>query len=243
MVTALALSAPTRNAIACKCGENPPSFEEASTKAELAFEGRLVRRWPALIIETNEGMPSLPVLTELYDFEVTRAISGDFSSPPQLYQSGFCGAIFNEGVEYQVIAHRWPRGGRYTTGPCPIGGALTVARNPEAPYPTERPSSAARRAARFATAVFYGSIQAPFWILRSESWNPWDRTPAERRLRAVAALVYPAFWILLVVVGYRGFRKGWNRKRASAALLCASAIPWLALLLARDGWTFEMITR
>jgi hypothetical protein len=108
---------------ACTCGR-PISFDEASSKAPLAFEGRVARRWPVLI----RGLSGDLVLAESYDFEVTRRIRGDFSSPTRIY-AGFtmCDDTFNEGVAYRVVA--WPdpeRGERFVSSWCAPNQPITT---------------------------------------------------------------------------------------------------------------------
>ena len=57
------------------------------------------------------------------------------------------------------------------------------------------------------------------------------------------ALAYPIVWLALLVLGFRVALKGWSRGRAVATVACLVAIPWLAVVLAREDWFFSAATR
>lgn len=236
--------APARSADACSCVVPSRTFEEASASADLAFEGRMVRRWPALIL-SSAFERTTPLLTESYDFVVTKPIRGDFGSPPRLYFGATnCSASFSEGVEYRVIAYRdLDVSNRFTASWCSPNEAITRLPGPGMEPPAETPTHPLRRTARFATSVAFGSMSTPLEILRNISWNPWVEETWPNRGMTLAAVLYPLIWLSFLITAFRAVRRGWTRWRSVLVLLCGVTIPWLALLLARDGWTFEMITR
>lgn len=239
IVVALSLTlAWTRDASACKCGKSA-TFEEASATADLAFEGKVVRRWPTLAWDRTV---SVPYLSESYDFSVTRPIRGDFSVAPRLYFGfGDCGMRFDEGGRYRVVAYRdRSMGDRFSASWCSPNEALPQA--PSDPPPAAGSALGPREALRFLLAVAYGSVSSSFAILKSESWNPFEQSWRNRWMTA-AALAYPALWFASLLLAFRLVRKGWTRRRAVGAILFGTVIPYLALILARDDWFFAAATR
>ena len=233
----------TQDAAACSCAKDLPTFEEASKIAEIAFEGRVVRRWPALIVEEVDGRSATLALTESYDFEVSRRIRGDFSRPTRLYYSGFCGVSFDEGVEYQVVAYRYGAGDKLTEGACSPVSTMSQLRDPSSPYPHEAPASRFRKAARYLSAVALGSIAGPFSILRNGPPQRWDEDPWGGRWLTAAAFAYPTTWLVVIGFAYRTLRKRWSRRRAAVIGACLLIIPTLAVALAKSIWLFPHITR
>lgn len=228
---------------ACSCAKDLPTFEEASRTAEIAFEGRVVRRWPVLVIEEVDGLSATVALTESYDFDVSKQIRGDFSKPTRLYYSGFCSLSFDEGVEYQVVAYRYGASDKLTVGGCSPVSTMTQVRDPSSPYPREAPSSPVRKAARYLSAVALGSIAGPITIMRNGPPRRWDEGPWRGRFLTAAAVAYPLAWVALIGSAYRVFRKGWSRLRAVCMAASCLIIPSLAVALARAIWLFPNITR
>lgn len=244
LITASLMLATARSAEACSCVVPSRTFEEASATADLAFEGRLVRRWPTLIF-SRAFERTTPLLTESYDFVVTKAVKGDFSSPPRLYFGATnCSSSFSEGVEYRVVAYRDSVvNNRLTASWCSPNEAITRLPGPGMEPPAEAPTHLLRRVARFTTALAFGSMASPIEILRSTSWNPWVKSTWPDRAMTLAAILYPLIWLSFLITAFRVVRGGWTRRRLVLVLLHAPTIPWLAYTLARDGWAFEMITR
>jgi hypothetical protein len=135
-----------RPALACSCA-TPHAFEDAAPTADMAFEGRMTRRWPTLLWNAHWG----PSLSESYDFEISRSFKNRMTMARLEFGGTNCGAAFSEGVTYRVIASRDSMvGERATASWCSPISVVSDIKGPDLPPPPELPhrNGAARQGTR-----------------------------------------------------------------------------------------------